>query len=96
LAEGEEYVKVVTDRTQLSAVVKYFREKNLEIEQYNLEYLPSTLVSITDFDKALKILTLVSDLEADDDVGDYWYNADIAPGIEKQVEDMMEKARFRT
>jgi len=95
-AEWEDFVKVVTDRTQLAAVVKYFREKHLEIEEYNLEYLPNTLVSTTDFDKALKILTLVGDLEADDDVEDVWYNVDIAPEIEKQVEDMIEKSKFRT
>jgi YebC/PmpR family DNA-binding regulatory protein len=95
-ADGDEFVKVIADRTVLSSVVKYFREKWLEIEQYALEYLPNNKVSITDFDKALKILTLIGDLEDDDDVEDVWNNADIWEDLERQVEEMIEKSRFRT
>ena len=94
--EGEDFVKVVTERTTLSAVVKFFREKNLEIEQYALEYLPTNTMAITDLEKALKIFSLINDLESDDDVDDYWYNADISTDLERQVEEMMEKSRFRT
>ena len=60
------------------------------------EYIPTNTVELSEFDKALKVHTLISTLEEDDDVESVWHNAIIAPEIVTQITAHLESNRFRT
>ncbi len=96
LLEDEETLKVITQKSDLANVSKFLKENNIEITESWLEYIPSNLVDITDFDKALKIIKLVEDLEEDEDIEKVWQNYSISDELQNQVIDAIEKARFRT
>ena len=49
-----------------------------------------------EFDKALKVHTLIETLEEDEDVAAVWHNAIIPDDIAAQIITHVEKARFRT
>ena len=49
-------IRIITSPEDLNNVVKYFNEKNIDLEEYELEYIPDNSVLITDFDKALKFI----------------------------------------
>lgn len=94
--DEENEVKIITEKQDLANVKKYIEEKWLKINEFGLEYIPTNTISITDFDKALKIIKLIEDLEEDEDVEKVWYNYDISDEMQNQVIDAIEKARFRT
>jgi transcriptional/translational regulatory protein YebC/TACO1 len=58
--------------------------------------VPNTLSEVTDFDKALKIIKLVEDLEEDEDVEKVWHNYNIPDDLQIQALEAIEKAHFRT
>ena len=94
--EDERTVKILSQKQDLANVTKYLKEKWLEITEFWLEYVPNTTISITDFDKVLKIIKLVEDLEADDDIEKVWHNYDISDELQAQAIEAIEKAKFRT
>jgi hypothetical protein len=53
-------------------------------------------MEITDFDKALKIIKLLEDLEEDEDIEKVWHNYNISDELQNQAIEAIEKARFRT
>ena len=92
----DEQLRVITQKQNLMSVVNNLKGAQMDIEEYSLEYIPSTIVEITDFDKALKIIKLVEDLEDDEDIEKVWHNYNISEDLQNQVIDALEKARFRT
>ena len=79
-----------------ATVRKFFAERSYVIMSSGGEYIPTNTVEITEFDKALKVHTLISTLEEDDDVESVWHNAIIAPEIITQITTHLESNRFRT
>ncbi|MDD2565917.1 MAG: YebC/PmpR family DNA-binding transcriptional regulator [Candidatus Gracilibacteria bacterium] len=96
LLEDEEILKILTQKQDLAQVANYLKNKNLSIESFGLEYVPNNFIEITDFDKALKIIKLIEDLEEDEDIEKVWYNYSIPDELQDQVIDALEKAKFRT
>lgn len=96
IVEDEDEVKVITQKQDLANVIKNLKASWLEITESWLEYIPTNLIEITDFDKALKIIKLVEDLEADEDIEKVWQNYNISEDLQNQAIEAMEKARFRT
>lgn len=96
LLEDEEILKILTQKQDLAQVANYLKNKNLSIESFWLEYVPNNFIEITDFDKALKIIKLIEDLEEDEDIEKVWYNYSIPDELQDQVIDALEKAKFRT
>ncbi|EKE30057.1 MAG: hypothetical protein ACD_2C00050G0002 [uncultured bacterium (gcode 4)] len=94
--EDENEVRVISQKQDLASVVKYLKEASMDISEYSLGYVPNTLSEVTDFDKALKIIKLVEDLEGDEDIEKVWHNYNISDELQNQVLDALEKARFRT
>lgn len=94
--EDEKNVRILSEKQDLASVVKYLKEKWLNVTQFSLEYIATNMISITDFDKALKIIKLVEDLEEDEDVEKVWYNYDISDELQNQAIEAIEKAKFRT
>jgi transcriptional/translational regulatory protein YebC/TACO1 len=65
-------------------------------EKSSVEYIPNNEVTITEFDKALKIIKMTEALDEDEDVEDYSLNAIISDELEKEVNDFIEKNTFKT
>ena len=96
ILEDENEVKVITQKQDLAWVVKFLKDSWLEIIEYSLGYVPITLSEVTDFDKALKIIKLVEDLEEDEDIEHVWHNYNIPDELQIQALEAIEKAHFRT
>jgi len=94
--EDEEMVRIVTQKQDLMQVVKFLKDKGYNLDSFGLEYVPTNLIEITDFDKALKIIKLIEDLEEDEDIEKVWHNYNIPEEIQLQAIEAIEKARFRT
>lgn len=89
-------LRLETDTKELMHVVKFFRETGITPEEYSFDYTPTNKVEVTDFDKGLKIYKLLEDLEADDDVEYVWHTAEFTPEVLTQIQEAVEKAKFRT
>lgn len=60
--------------------------KNVKVESSELTLLPKNTVKVTEVDVAKKIMTLVEELEDNDDVQNVYTNFDISDEILKQIE----------
>ena len=67
-----------------------------EIDYAEREYRPKSPIELDDFDKVLKLYTLLSDLGDDEDVSSVAHTATIAPDIWQRAHDMVESQKFRT
>lgn len=92
----DETVVVRTAWQELSRVGIFLRSKNLNILSSGGEYVPTSNLEVTEFDKALKVHTLIETLEEDEDVESVWHNAIIPADLQKQILEHIESHRFRT
>ena len=92
----DEVLVVETVWSDLMKVAKFLASKNLVYTSANFEYIPMVTVRLDEFDKALKVHTLIETLEEDEDVAAVWHNADIPEAIASQILSHIEKSRFRT
>jgi len=96
MEEEEWKIKIISDLKELSNVVKFLKSNWISVDDYWPEYLSTNFIEITDFDKAIKILKLIDDLEDDEDVEFVWTNYDIAEDLALQVREAIENNRFRS
>lgn len=96
ILEDENEVKIITEKQNLMQVVNFLNSKWFVLNSFWLEYIPNALVEIIDFDKALKIIKLLEDLEEDEDIEKVWHNYNISDELQLQALDAIEKAKFRT
>ncbi|MDD3120739.1 MAG: YebC/PmpR family DNA-binding transcriptional regulator [Candidatus Gracilibacteria bacterium] len=94
--EEEGKIKIITDLKDLAKVVNFLKSSGIFVEDYAPEYVPVNFIEITDFDKALKILKLIDDLEDDEDVEFVWTNYDIAEDLALKVREAIENNKFRS
>ncbi len=89
-------VLIETVWSDLMKVAKFLAQKNIAYTSANFEYIPTVTVTLEEFDKALKVHTLIETLEDDEDVVAVWHNAIIPESIAEQILNHVEKTRFRT
>lgn len=89
-------VVVETVWSDLMKVAKFLSSKNIAYTSANFEYIPSVTVTLDEFDKALKVHTLIETLEEDEDVAAVWHNAIIPDNLAAEILSHVEKTRFRT
>jgi len=94
--EEDGMMKILTDISDFWVVMKFFEEKNIPLEFAEIDAIPSTLLDITDFDQALKIIKLLDALEEDEDVQKVSANMNIAPELQQEVHEFIEKNSFKT
>lgn len=88
--------KIVTSINDFQEVKKFFAGKNISFEFADLDFIPSNIVNIDDFDKALKLTKMLEAFSEDEDVEKISVNMNISPELQKKVNDFIEKNTFRT
>jgi len=90
------YIKIITSPEDLHTVESFFVEKQIELVESKLDYIPDNEVEIDDFDKALKFTKMIEAFDEDEDVNIVSSNEDISDDLQKQVDEFIEKNTFRT
>lgn len=94
--EEEGMFKIITSLEDFSQVKKFFDEKNIILEFADVDYIPSNIVEVDDFDKALKLTKMIEAFSEDEDVEKISMNMSISLKLQKEVDDFIEKNTFRT
>jgi len=68
IIQEESYIKIITSIEDFWDVESFFSEKEIELMESKLDYVPDTEVEITEFDKALKIKKMIEAFNDDEDV----------------------------
>ncbi len=88
--------KIITSLDSFLEVKKFFIWKNIHFEFSDIDYLPSTIVDIDDFDKALKLTKMLEAFHEDEDVEKISSNMNISANMQKEVDEFIEKNTFKT
>lgn len=96
IQKEENYIKIITSVEDFSEVEKFLEEKWLEFIETKIDFLPDNEIEITDFDNALKFKKMIEAFDEDEDVSLVSSNEIIPENLEKEVDDFIEKNRFRT
>jgi len=82
----EDFYQIVCAPQDFDKVRTGLTEKNVKIESGELSMEPKNTVKVEDADTAKKILTLVDELEDNDDVQNVFANFDIPDDVIKEIE----------
>ncbi|MDD5769922.1 MAG: YebC/PmpR family DNA-binding transcriptional regulator [Candidatus Gracilibacteria bacterium] len=88
--------KIITSIDSFVKVKKFFEAKNINSEFADIDYIPSTIVEVDDFDKALKLTKMIEAFNEDEDVEKISVNMNISDKLQKEVDDFIDKNTFRT
>jgi transcriptional/translational regulatory protein YebC/TACO1 len=91
-----EYIKIICGLDDYHDIEKFFADKNINLLESKIDFIPDTELEITDFDQALKFTKLVEGFDADEDVSLVSSNEIISPELQQQVDEFIEKNTFRT
>jgi len=89
-------IKITTNVELLQDITSFFVKNGIETESSEMEYIPDTYISITDFDNAIKIVKMIEAFEEDEDVESVHTNEKIDEELLKKVLEFIEKNTFRT
>ncbi len=94
--EFRDIITITTDRDTLMEVKKNLEWSGYKIKSALLTYLAKNPITLTDFDTALKLYTLLEAFDEDDDVENVYNSAEISDELWEQVRAFVESKRFRT
>lgn len=92
----DSYIKIITSVDDFHEVEKFLEEKWVEFIETKLDFVPDNDTEITEFDNALKFKKMLEAFDEDEDVSLVSSNEIISPELEKEVDEFIEKNRFRT
>lgn len=90
------YIKILTSLESFHEVVDFLNQKNIELVESKIDFIPDNEIEIDDFDKALKFKKMLEAFDEDEDVNTVASNEIISQDLEKQVDEFIEKNTFRT
>ena len=96
IQKEEDYIKITTSVDDFNDVEKYLEEKGIDFIETKLDFITDNDVEITDFDNALKFKKMIEAFDEDEDVALVSSNEIISAELEKQVDEFIEKNKFRT
>lgn len=82
----EDFYQIVCPPQDFDKVRTGLTDKGVKVESGELSMIPKNTVKVDDVETARKILTLVEDLEDNDDIQNVYSNFDIPDEILKQIE----------
>ena len=84
---SEETTRIITLLENFGVCNKYFQEKNFDISESKLEFIPQNTVKIDNVNDAKKVIKFIDALEDHDDVQNVFANFDIDDSIMEQMEE---------
>lgn len=90
------YIKITTSIEDFHNVESFFSEKEIEIYEAKIDYIPDNETQLTDFNKTLKFKKMLQAFDEDEDVNIVSSNETISEDLENQVDEFIEKNTFRT
>ncbi len=96
IVSGEGYIKILTALEDFQTVEAFFEEKNIEIMESKIDYIPDNEIEVDDFDKALKLTKMIEAFNEDEDVASVSSNELISSQLQTQVDEFIEKNTFRS
>lgn len=94
VVEGGE-TRLICLREQFSDVANFLQNASIEVTSSGFEYLSNMEVEITDFEQGVKVMKLLQDLDADDDVEKVWTNGVFDDILREKVEAFLDSQSFR-
>jgi len=92
----DDYIKIITQSDNLHDTVIFLEAKNISIMESKIDFIPDNETEIIEFDKALKFTKMLEAFDNDEDINFISTNEIIAPELQKQVDEFIEKNIFRT
>lgn len=92
----ENSFKIVTEVEDFAETKKFFEDAGYTLEFADLDFIPDNEVDVSDYEKALKLTKMLEAFEDDEDVDSVYTNSNIPDNIREEVEEAIEKSRFRT
>ncbi len=92
----ETYIKVLTSVEDYAEVEKFFEDKEIELMESKLDFVPDNETELEDFDKALQFKKMMEAFDEDEDVSQVSTNEIISDELTEKVEEFIEKNTFRT
>ena len=86
LTSDDDFFQITCAMQEFDTVRKGLLKENVKIESGELCMVPNNTINVGDLETAKKVLSLVEDLEDNDDVQNVYTNFDIADDILKQIE----------
>ncbi len=82
----EESSRIICPMEEFNSVNKYLSEKQFDVTEGKLEYIPSNFAPITSVDDARKVMKFIDAMEDLDDVQNVYSNFDIPDDIMEELE----------
>ena len=82
----EETTRIITAYDSLNAVNQYFEKNGFKVIEIKLEFIPQSLINISNINDAKKVLRVIEHFEDHDDVQNVFANFDIDEEIMNQIE----------
>jgi YebC/PmpR family DNA-binding regulatory protein len=86
LTSDEDFYQIICAPQDFDRVRTGLAEKKVKLESSELSRVPNNTIKVEDLDTAKKVLSLVEDLEDNDDVQNVYTNFDIPDDVLKQIE----------
>lgn len=96
IVNEDTYIKIITSIEDFHNVEKFFEEKNIDLLESKIDFIPENDVEIDEFDKALKFTKMIEAFNEDEDVNIVSSNEIINDNLQKEVDEFIEKNTFRT
>lgn len=96
IIKDKNYIKILTSIEDFESVEKILEEKNIDLLESKLDFVPDSDIVIEDFDKALKFKKMIEAFNEDEDVSLVSSNEIISEELDKKVEEFIEKNTFKT
>lgn len=92
----DSYIKIITSADDFRDVEKVFEEKQIEIMESKLDFVPDNYTDVTEFEKALKFVKMIEAFNEDEDVALVSSNEVITDEMMQEVHEYIEKHSFRS
>lgn len=90
------YIKITTSVENFHNTVLFLEKKALELHESKIDYIPTTEIELTENEKVLKLTKMLEAFDEDEDVNYVSSNEIIAPELQAEVDEFIEKHSFRT
>lgn len=87
LTADEDFFQIICRMQDFDKVRSFLLEKKVKLESGELSMIPKNTVKVEDAETAKKVLTLVEELEDNDDVQNVYSNFDISDEILNKIDD---------